>query len=68
MPADLQFVLALLAVWPEALLRVPADLLGGEAQAQRLTQAAAGLSAQTQTVLAGKSGGLLSRLVGGGKA
>jgi hypothetical protein len=68
MPADLQFVLALLAAWPEALLRVPADLLGGETQAQRLTQAAAGLSAQAQTVLAGKSGGLLSRLMGGGAA
>lgn len=68
MPADLQFVLALLAAWPEALSRVPADLLGGETQAQRLTQAAAGLSAQAQTVLAGKSGGLLSRLMGGGAA
>jgi hypothetical protein len=68
MPADLQFVLALLAAWPEALSRVPADLLGGEPQAQRLTQAAAGLSAQAQTVLAGKSGGLLSRLMGGGQA
>ncbi len=43
-PGDLDFVRALLAVWPQALLRVPPDLLGGEAQAQRLTQAAASLT------------------------
>jgi chemotaxis protein histidine kinase CheA len=68
MPADLQFVQALLAAWPGALSRVPADLLGGEAQAQRLTQVAASLSKQAQTTLAGKSGGFLSRLTGGGPA
>jgi len=42
-PADLAFVRALLAVWPEAVSRVPPDLSGGEAQAQRLPQAAASL-------------------------
>ena len=68
MPADLQFVLSLLAAWPEALLRVPADLLGGEAQAQSLMQAAAGLSAQAQTTLAARPRGLLSRLMGGSQA
>jgi hypothetical protein len=68
MPADLQFVQALLAAWPGALSRVPADLLGGEVQAQRLTQVAASLSKQAQTTLAGKSGGFLSRLAGGGPA
>jgi hypothetical protein len=68
MPADLQFVQALLAAWPWALSQVPADLLGGEAQTQRLAQAAASMSKQAQTTLAGKSGGFLSRLTGGGPA
>jgi len=64
-PADLDFVLALLAVCPEALLRVPPDLLGGEAQAQRLTRAAASL---TNDALLGTPsqpwGGMLSWLTG----
>ncbi len=64
-PGDLDFVRALLAVWPQALLRVPPDLLGGEAQAQRLTQAAASL---TNDALPGTPsqpwGGMLSRLTG----
>jgi hypothetical protein len=68
MPADLQFVHALLAAWPGALSRMPADLLGDEAQAQRLTQAAAGLSAQAHAVLAVRPRSFLSRLMGVGQA
>lgn len=67
-PTDLQFVHALLAAWPGALSRVPADLLGGEGQAQRLMQAAAGLSEQAHAVLAVKPRSLLGRLMGGGQA
>ncbi len=64
-PADLDFVLALLAVWPEALLRVPPDLLGGEAQAQRLTQAAASLTNDARRGTPSQPwGGMLNWLTG----
>ena len=64
-PGDLDFVRALLAVWPQALLRVPPDLLGGEAQAQRLTQAAASLTNDVLPVTPSQPwSGMLSRMTG----
>jgi hypothetical protein len=64
-PDDLAFMRALLAVWPEVVLRVPSDLLDGEAQAQRLTQAAASVSRGAPLAKAALPlSGMLSRLMG----